>query len=33
MYLSAPFIQQNFEKILRANPELGGCAIFGPKIA
>ena len=29
----APFILQNVEKILRANPELSGCAIFGPKMA
>ena len=29
IYLSAPFIVQNFKKI----PELWGCAIFGPKIA
>ena len=33
MYLLAPFILQNFKKILRANPELWGCAIFGPKMA
>ena len=32
MYLLAPFILQNFKKILRANPELWGCAIFGSKI-
>ena len=32
MYLLAPFILQNFKKILRANPELWGCAIFGPKM-
>ena len=32
MYLSAPFIVQNFKKILPVNPELWGCAIFGPKI-
>ena len=28
--LLAPFILQNFKKILRAYPELWGCAIFGP---
>ena len=33
MYLLAPFILQNFKKILRANPELWGCAIFGLKMA
>ena len=33
MYLLAPFILQNFKKILRADPELWGCAIFGPKMA
>ena len=33
MYLSAPFILQDFKKILRANPELWGCAIFEPKMA
>ena len=33
MYLLAPFILQNFKKILRAYPELWGCAIFGPKMA
>ena len=33
MYLWAPFILQNFKKILSADPELGGCAIFGPKMA
>ena len=33
MYLLAPFILQNFKKILRANSELWGCAIFGPKMA
>ena len=32
MYLLAPFILQNFKKILRADPELWGCAIFGPKM-
>ena len=30
--LLAPFILQNFKKILRANPELWGCAIFETKI-
>ena len=33
MYLLAPFIQQNLKKILRADPELWGCAIFGTKMA
>ena len=33
MYLLAPFILQNFKEILRANPELRGCAIFRPKMA
>ena len=33
MYLSAPFILQNFKKIFRVDPELWGCAIFKPKIA
>ena len=33
IYIWAPFILQNFLKILRANPELRGCAIFKPKIA
>ena len=32
MYLLAPFILQNFKKNLKANPDLWGCAIFGPKI-
>ena len=32
IYLLAFFIAQNFKKILTANPELWGCAIFGPKI-
>ena len=32
MYLLAPFILQNFKKILRAHPELRGCAIFRPKM-
>ena len=30
---SAPFIGQNLKKILPADPELQGCAIFGPKLA
>ena len=29
----APFILQYFKKILRTDPELWGCAIFGPKMA
>ena len=33
MYLLAPFILQNVKKILRADPELWGCAIFGTKMA
>ena len=33
MYLLPPFILQNVKKILRAGPELSGCAIFGPKMA
>ena len=33
MYLLAPFILENFKKILRADPELWGYAIFGPKMA
>ena len=33
MYLSAPFILQNFKKILRADPELWGCVVFEPKMA
>ena len=32
MYLFAPFILQNPKKFLRANPELWGCATFGPKM-
>ena len=32
IYLLAPFNRQNFKKILRANPELWACAMFGPKI-
>ena len=33
MYLLAPFILQNFKKIIGANPELWECATFGPKMA
>ena len=33
IYLLAPFIVQNFRKILPADPELWGCAIFDPKMA
>ena len=33
IYLLAPFIVQSFKKILTADPELWGCAIFGPKMA
>ena len=33
IYLLARFIVQNFKKILHADPELWGCAIFGPKLA
>ena len=33
MYLLAPFILQNFKKIIRTDPELWGCAIFGLKMA
>ena len=32
IYLLAPFIVQNLKKILPADPELWGCAIFGPKM-
>ena len=32
IYILAPFILQNLKKIFRTNPELWGCAIFGPKI-
>ena len=32
MHILAPFILQNFKKILRADPDLWGCAIFGPKM-
>ena len=31
IYLLAPFIVQNFKKILPDDPELWGCAIFEPK--
>ena len=33
MYLLAPLILQNFKKILRADPELWLCDIFGSKMA
>ena len=33
VYLLAPFIVQNLKKILPADPELWGCANFGPKMA
>ena len=33
IYLLAPFIGQNFKKILPAGPELWGWAIFVPKMA
>ena len=33
IYLLVPFIVQNFKKILPADPDLWGCAIFGPKMA
>ena len=33
MYLLAPFILQIFKRILRADPELSGCVIFGNKMA
>ena len=32
IYLLVHFILQNFKQILRANPELWGCATFRPKI-
>ena len=32
IYLLALFIVQNLKQILTADPELRGCAIFGPKI-
>ena len=33
IYLLAPFIEQNLKTILPEDPELWGCAIFGPKMA
>ena len=33
IYLLALFIVQNFKKILTADPQLRGCAIFRAKIA
>ena len=33
IYLLPPFIVQNFNEILPPDPELWGCAIFGPKMA
>ena len=33
IYLLAPFILQNFKKILPSDPELWGSAIFRPKMA
>ena len=33
IYLLAPFIVHNFKNILTADPELQGCAIYGPKMA
>ena len=33
MYILAPFIMQNFKKILPADPKLRRCAIFGSKMA
>ena len=32
IYLLAPFIVENFTKILPEDPELWGCTIFGPKM-
>ena len=32
IYLLAPFIVQNLKKLLPADPELWGCAFFGPKM-
>ena len=32
IYLLAPLVKQNFKKILPADPELWGCAIFEPKM-
>ena len=33
MHQLAPFILENFKKILRVDPELIACAIFGSKMA
>ena len=33
MHLLSPFILQNLKRILRADPELSGCAIFRHKMA
>ena len=33
MYLWTPFIVLNLKKILPADPELWGCAVFGPNMA
>ena len=33
IYLLSPFIVNNFKKMFLADPELDGCAIFGPKMA
>ena len=33
IYLLVPFIVQNLKKCLPADPELWGCAIFGPEMA
>ena len=33
IYLLAPFIVQNFKKILPTDEDLWGCTIFGPKMA
>ena len=33
MHLIPPFILQNFDRILKTNPELSGCAIFRSKMA
>ena len=32
IYLLAPFIVQNFKKILPADPEIWGCVTLGPKM-
>ena len=32
IYLLGPFFVRNFKKILPVDPELRGCAIFGPKM-